>query len=186
MATFAHTCAGCGKQLAIPDRYVGRDLKCPACGAPFRVAPPEPEPPPPPPPVASTEEPFPSALESATEALRSRDAGAGAAADTPSLPEVSDGGAVYWRLRRIGVLSAALVSALFNAVLGLGVALVFLLAPGFLARLAPALNVPLRGGVTVVVFPLAYGAIGFVGGALGAALYNLAARFTGGLKIHLE
>jgi DNA-directed RNA polymerase subunit RPC12/RpoP len=39
MATITHTCAQCGKRLGVPDRYVGRDLKCPQCGNPFRIEP---------------------------------------------------------------------------------------------------------------------------------------------------
>lgn len=185
MATFAHTCAGCGKQLAIPERYVGRNLKCPACGAPFRVATPEPAAAPPPPPV-STEEPFPVAPVPVTAPLPASDEQPAVAVEAEAPPEVSASGAVYWRLRRIGVLSAALVSAVTNAVLGLVIALVIALAAGFLAKLAPTLHLPFRGGATLIVFPLAYGAIGFVAGALGAALYNLASLLTGGLKIHLE
>jgi DNA-directed RNA polymerase subunit RPC12/RpoP len=186
MATFAHTCAGCGKRLAIPERYVGRDLKCPTCGAPFRVAPPEEPAPAPTPPPLSAAEPFSFASAPETAPLPASDEAPAASVDTTTLPEVSYGGAVYWRLRRIGVLSAALVSAVTNAVLGLGVALAFALAAGFLKRLAPALNLPFRGGLTLMALPLAYAVIGFVGGAIGAAVYNLAARFTGGLRIHLE
>ncbi len=186
MATFSHTCAGCARELAIPERYVGRDLKCPACGAPFRVAAPDPAATVPPPPPPTMAEPFSFASVPETAPPAAHDQDPEASAGTTTLPEMSDGGAVYWRLRRISVLSAALVSAVTNAVLGLGVALVLVLTAGFLARLAPSLHLPFRGGLSLIAFPIAYGAIGFVGGALGAALYNLAARITGGLKVHLE
>lgn len=37
----------------------------------------------------------------------------------------------------------------------------------------------------IVMLPIAYAALGFIGGALGAVLYNLIAKFTGGLKFEL-
>jgi hypothetical protein len=38
----------------------------------------------------------------------------------------------------------------------------------------------------IVLFPLLYGAIGFVGGALSAALYNFIAKKVGGIEIETE
>ena len=40
--------------------------------------------------------------------------------------------------------------------------------------------------VTLVGFPIMYGIIGFIGGALGALLYNLFANFVGGIEIEVE
>ncbi len=33
-----HTCEGCEKELQVPPRYHDKDLKCPQCGHPFRIA----------------------------------------------------------------------------------------------------------------------------------------------------
>jgi hypothetical protein len=42
------------------------------------------------------------------------------------------------------------------------------------------------GSLAIILFPIFYGIIGVVAGALGALLYNLAARVTGGLDLELE
>jgi hypothetical protein len=41
------------------------------------------------------------------------------------------------------------------------------------------------GAGAVVALPIFYGVLGFVFGALGAAIYNLAARLVGGIEIEL-
>lgn len=38
----------------------------------------------------------------------------------------------------------------------------------------------------IIFFPIMYGVMGFVGGVLCAALYNLIARLTGGIRFTLE
>ena len=44
----------------------------------------------------------------------------------------------------------------------------------------------LFGVGAIVVLPLFYGTIGTIAGAVGAAIYNLAARLVGGLEFELE
>ena len=41
------------------------------------------------------------------------------------------------------------------------------------------------GAVGLIVYPLLYAVIGAIGGAIGALLYNLVARWVGGLEIEL-
>ncbi len=105
------------------------------------------------------------------------------------------------KIRSVGVLSMAttqaiimmamaLVFALIYAVLG-GGALLF----GGIATSSSGAGSPsplqLAGvGVGVMValiifMPIAYGAMGFIFGALGAVVYNLVAKWTGGLEIEL-
>jgi hypothetical protein len=38
----------------------------------------------------------------------------------------------------------------------------------------------------VIAFPVCYGVVGFVGGALSAALYNWISSFVGGLQLEVE
>lgn len=38
----------------------------------------------------------------------------------------------------------------------------------------------------VIFLPIMYGVIGFVAGAIGAAVYNLVAGFVGGIEIEVE
>jgi hypothetical protein len=182
MTTITTTCAGCGRTLAIPERYLGRDLKCPDCGHPLRVAAPEAAPPAPPePPFSAPVFPDP-APPGPVPMTPFEELDAPPPGDTP-LPTA----AVYWRVKRVGALSAATVSAVVYALLGLlvgiGVAIASLVAP---VAAIPFLRGPLLGAVAIVALPLAYAAIGFLLGLAGAAAYNLAARLAGGIKLLLE
>ena len=216
MAAITHTCVQCGKQLTIPERYQGRALKCPECGNPFRVEPPakqEPEAVPPPvstapappvapvvsaqpAPVAAPPPPAPAAFADAPFHLAEPAAAPPVAAPptAPPVPAVEPaieppvGAKVYWSLTRIDVFSVAKVAGVVYAALGLIVGVVIALAA--LAPKAAALPFPLlRGGVAflaIIGAPILYGLIGFVVGAVMAAIYNLAARLTGGISFLLE
>jgi len=196
MTTITTTCAGCGRPLAVPERYQGRDLKCPACGRSFRVesvppspavAPPEPVPAPaalvprapaaPPPPAAPPAAPVP-----APEPFGEMPAPAAESAPAEALATAP----VFWRVRRIGVLSTGLMAAAIYAVLGLLVGLAVALAMVFPAAALKPLRGPFAGALAVVVLPVLYAAIGFVAGVTVAAVYNLAARWIGGIRILLD
>lgn len=89
-------------------------------------------------------------------------------------------------LRRIGVLSVGKMMACIYALLGLIVGAFMSLFS--LAGLA--LEGPERAGPAIfatigaiVFLPVMYGAMGFLGGALMAALYNLFASFAGGIQM---
>ncbi len=183
MTTITTTCAGCGRTLAIPERYLGRDLKCPDCGRPFRVAPPEPPPPEPEPPAPAPVFPEPSAPGPGEPGAPPFEEALATAPSDGAVPT----GTVYWRVRRVGVLSAAATSAVIHAsfglLLGVIVAVVSLVLPG---TAVPFLRGRVLGVLAVVALPLVYGVVGFVAGALGAAVYNLAARLAGGIKLALE
>ncbi len=183
MTTITTTCAGCGRTLAIPERYLGRELKCPDCGHQLRVAAPEAPPVPPEPPAsvpAFSDPAQPGTGPVPTTPFEEFDAPP--SGDTP-LPTA----AVYWRVKRVGLLSAATVSAvvyaLFGLLIGIGVAIASLVAP---VAAIPFLRGPLLGAVAVVALPVAYAAIGFALGLVGAAVYNLAARLAGGITLLLE
>ncbi len=88
-------------------------------------------------------------------------------------------------VKRIGVGSAAKVYGLTLGFLGIFVgiiyALVFTTMPGFS-------DVP-GGGfgiMMLIVIPILYGVAGFLIGALGAFVYNFAAKKFGGLEIELS
>ncbi|MCB1076315.1 MAG: hypothetical protein KDM64_00690, partial [Verrucomicrobiae bacterium] len=54
---------------------------------------------------------------------------------------------------------------------------------------SPGQVMALMGGLGIlaaVALPIAYGALGFVGGLIAAAFYNLIAKFAGGLKFDVE
>ncbi len=189
MGTISVTCAQCGRQLAVPDRYQGRELKCPGCGHPFRAELPHTEPAaaaaslpaaPPDPAVPLAFERSPFEVPAAPPPPQAEVVAAEASLPGESAP-------VYWRVRRIGVLSLALVSAALHAALGLIVALG--VAVTWSTPLWTDLPIPhgtLLGVLIVIGLPFAYGAIGLAAGALSAAVYNLAARLTGGVSLLLE
>lgn len=184
MTTLTTTCKGCGRQLTVPDRYQGRDLKCPRCGRAFRIEPPppavEPEPAATPPALAQAA-PTPSGLPPAPFTEPS------AAGETASAPDALMTGAVFWQLKSLGVLSTGFIGALINAFLGLVAGLVVAIVsftPAWIAL--PFVRRPLAGVLAIVVLPFVYGAMGFVSGVVLAALYNVAARFVGGIKVLLE
>jgi hypothetical protein len=102
-------------------------------------------------------------------------------------------------VRRVGVWSAARVSGLLYALLGLvigGLFSVFALVGAAIGAAASAAESPegalgsvagaLFGLGAVVVLPIFYGLLGLVGGALSAAFYNLAAGWVGGIELDLQ
>ena len=101
-----------------------------------------------------------------------------------------------YRVRGIGVISAANVTAaiafVITLVFMLLVALVVLPMGSFPAGVdypAPFDRMRMPSGSIVgflFVVPLLYAAIGWIMGALGALVYNLVARVTGGLQLDLE
>ena len=85
-------------------------------------------------------------------------------------------------LKRVGVVSAAKVLGVLAAIFGLILGIVCAFIGGGLGSLG-GLPVWL---VNLIGFPIIYGLVGVIGGALYAALYNLVAGLVGGLEIELE
>lgn len=97
-------------------------------------------------------------------------------------------------LKRIGVLSAGKISGLMYTLIGLLIGGLFSL----LSLLGLAIGgtgssgssdaaVGLIFGVgAVIILPVFYGVMGFVGGLISAALYNLLAGAVGGLELEIE
>lgn len=96
-------------------------------------------------------------------------------------------------LRRVGVLSLGKVFGVLYALMGLIFGAIFALLSlvgAGIGAAASGSNEAFLGaifGVGAVVFlPIFYGVLGFLGGLLTAALYNLVARIMGGLELELE
>lgn len=101
-------------------------------------------------------------------------------------------------IRRFSVLSVAKIQGLLMFVMGLIVGviygLIFMLFGAALSALAPSGGDQAMGGVGSIVvglmfmigFPIAYGFLGFIAGAIGALIYNAAAGIVGGIKFELE
>ena len=101
-------------------------------------------------------------------------------------------------IRRFNVFSVAKIQGFLGFVIGLliGVVygLVFMIFGAAISSLAPQGDSQAMGGVGAIVIglvimiavPILYSIIGFIGGAIGALVYNLAAGVVGGLKFELE
>jgi hypothetical protein len=101
-------------------------------------------------------------------------------------------------IRRFNVFSVAKIQGFLGFVIGLliGVVygLIFMIFGAAISSLAPQADSQALGGVGAIVVgliimiavPVFYGILGFIGGAIGALVYNLAAGVVGGLKFELE
>lgn len=83
------------------------------------------------------------------------------------------------RLTRVAPLRAGMVLGILYGFIGL------LVAPFIV--LAAVAGKQVGGGVVfAILLPVLYGAAGFIGGIIAAALYNLIATWTGGLEFDLS
>ena len=97
-------------------------------------------------------------------------------------------------LKRIAPLQAGKVFAILYGLMGLIFVPLFALAAMFGAFAQPAQpgQVPsgaILGGMLLgigILLPIFYAVMGFVLGLIGSALYNLIARFVGGLEFEIE
>lgn len=97
-------------------------------------------------------------------------------------------------LKRIGALSCAKIMGVLYAIIGLVLGGLFSL----FAMIGLALGAGQRGepgeailglffGMGAVIFlPVFYGVLGFIGGLISAALYNVLAGVIGGVELELE
>jgi hypothetical protein len=85
---------------------------------------------------------------------------------------------------------AAVLYAAIGLIVGLFVSIAALfgvaLASGAEGEPGAAFIGLLFGVGAIVVLPIVYGLLGFVSALVGAALYNLVARVTGGVELELE
>lgn len=93
-------------------------------------------------------------------------------------------------VKSVGVASMAKIYGAISGSIGLLVGIMFALASVVGAGLSEttegAIFGPILGVGAIVVFPIIYGVMGLVGGALGAVLYNVFAGMVGGLELDVE
>jgi hypothetical protein len=90
-------------------------------------------------------------------------------------------------IQSVGVFSVAKIMGLIQAMLGLILAPVFILT-FVIGAAAGNRSAPIGGAVAIVIgafMPVFYGFVGFVFGAVGAALYNLFAKWVGGIEVNV-
>ncbi|MDQ6625407.1 MAG: DUF3566 domain-containing protein [Verrucomicrobiota bacterium] len=107
------------------------------------------------------------------------------------------GGSVLRRIKRISPLQAGKMLGVLHACMGL-IFVPFFALMGLLGAVAQnAQHAQQSGGPPAAVFggmmfgfallmPVFYGIMGFVGGIIGAAVYNLIARWIGGIEVEVE
>jgi len=98
---------------------------------------------------------------------------------TPTVPVAAG----TMRIRRIGVLQAAKLSAVFNLLFTAIVLVPFMM---FMMAVSPKSGAAGFGVLGLLILPVIYSIIGFVVGAIAAFLYNLVAGWVGGLEIELQ
>jgi hypothetical protein len=96
------------------------------------------------------------------------------------------------QIKRVGVLSYAKISCVVMT----GIALVVAIPLGLIMMVIGAAALTqdgAAGGVGIgmglaymVILPIMYGVMGFIFGAIGALIYNVAAGFVGGIELELE
>ena len=89
-------------------------------------------------------------------------------------------------LKSVGVLSAAKIVGLMYAILGLIMGLIFAAVFAMIPMAdanpdMPHWLAPMFGTGAIVMMPIFYGCMGFVGGAIAAVVYNALAGMMGGL-----
>ncbi|KYK28292.1 MAG: hypothetical protein AYK19_21075 [Theionarchaea archaeon DG-70-1] len=95
-------------------------------------------------------------------------------------------------IKKIGVFSMAKIEAALGAVIGFIVGIIWAIIAVFVRGFAEVAGAPMRtagpifGVAAIVIMPLLYAVIGFIGGALIAFLYNVIAGWIGGIEIELE
>jgi hypothetical protein len=92
-------------------------------------------------------------------------------------------------LRRVGPMSAAKVAGFLYAVVGLFIgAIVALISMtvGSAAMGQSSLPFAGLGALSIIIFPICYGIIGFVMTLISAAVYNWAAGIVGGVHLDLQ
>ena len=100
------------------------------------------------------------------------------------------------QVKRVGVLSYAKITAVtmaaFGLIFGVIYGLIFMVVGGAMiagggrgSAGAGASSVVI-GLIMMVAIPIFYGILGFLAGALGGVIYNVASGFVGGIELELE
>jgi hypothetical protein len=89
------------------------------------------------------------------------------------------------KIRKIGILSVARISAITSAVIGIFIGLIYFLIGIFLFVSGSYIIGSLMLS-SIILAPLGYGILGFLSGLIMAWVYNIVARKFGGIEIELE
>ena len=104
------------------------------------------------------------------------------------------GNGVKVRINRLDVMSVAKLTTVYFALAGLFMGIFQAVLLSTISRLSGSF-VGIRGfgGLVgfvgfsaIILYPIIYAILGFIGGAISAALYNLVAKWVGGIQIEME
>lgn len=93
------------------------------------------------------------------------------------------------RIRKVGVLSVANVSGIIGVFIGFLTGLIFVIFSLLMSSILPVDFSFFSfdfGYSSIIIFPIFYGVFGFIGGAISAFIYNLAAKITKGIKLYSD
>jgi hypothetical protein len=97
----------------------------------------------------------------------------------------SEATSITRKIKRFAPLQLGKVLGVLYGAMGLLFAPIFLATAIF--ELAAPTGIPTLIGIGMaIITPIFYGAIGFISGVVGAWLYNVTARFTGGMEVEFE
>ena len=89
-------------------------------------------------------------------------------------------------IRKINVFSLAKVQAIMGIALGLILGAIFTLNSMLKDTAYQGIYNLIFGAPSIIVLPILYGLFGFLGGAIGAIIYNNISRFMEGIDIVVE
>jgi hypothetical protein len=89
------------------------------------------------------------------------------------------------QIKRIGVVSLANLSAITYVFFGL-ISGIFITISSLIVPITGSFGIfdILFGGASIIILPIFYGIVGWFMGALGALIYNLAAKITKGIELY--
>ncbi len=95
------------------------------------------------------------------------------------------------KLKKLGIMSVAKFQAVLMAIMGFiyGIFLtIFLSTLGGALSAFPGVASTFTnlGILSIILFPILFAILGFIGGAISAFLYNLIAGFVGGIEMEFE
>lgn len=91
-------------------------------------------------------------------------------------------------IKKLGILSVAKIEGIIGVVIGFIIGVLFFVAGGVASSVtgsATQSSLASFGALSIIIFPVFYGIVLFIGGAVGAWIYNLAAGWIGGIQIEL-
>ncbi len=91
------------------------------------------------------------------------------------------------KIKKFGVFSVGKIYAIFMAIVGFIAGILYaIFGPELFSQPGTTDFASDFGAAAIIVLPLVYAILGFIIGVLAALLYNLIAKFVGGIEIEIE